>query len=85
MNEKISALKAAFEQRLAAIQTAQELEDTRVSFLGKKGLVTEALKGMGGLSDEMKRTLGKETNELKNAITVALAEKLEALSSGRSA
>ena len=34
---------------------------------------------MGGLTDEQKKTVGRETNELKTAITVALAEKLEAL------
>ena len=79
MNERISALREQFEKRLAAIQSLQELEEIRVSFLGKKGLVTEALKGMGALSDEMKRTLGKETNELKSMITVALGEKLEAI------
>jgi len=79
MNEKIQKLRESFEARLNAIQTLQELEEARVSFLGKKGLVTEALKGMGAMSDEMKKTVGRETNELKQAITVALGQKMEAI------
>ena len=77
MNDKISSLRTLFEQQLQQIQNLQQLEDARVAFLGKKGIVTDALKGMGALSDEMKKTIGRETNELKNAITVALAERME--------
>jgi phenylalanyl-tRNA synthetase alpha chain len=50
-----------------------------VGYLGKKGKMTELLKGMGNMSVEERKTIGAETNELKNEITVALAEKLEAM------
>ena len=79
MNEKIAALKASFEQELTQVTDMAGLEALRVSYLGKKGKMTDALKGMGQMSDEDKKTIGRETNELKNAITVALAEKLEAM------
>ena len=79
MNEKIEALKSSFDSELKKIAYMVDLEALRVNYLGRKGKVTDALKGMGGLTDEQKKTVGRETNELKTAITVALAEKLEAL------
>ena len=79
MNEKIEALKSSFDPELKKIANMVDLEALRVNYLGRKGKVTDALKGMGGLTDEQKKTVGRETNELKTAITVALAEKLEAL------
>ncbi len=79
MNEKIEALKNSFDSELKKIANMVDLEALRVNYLGRKGKVTDALKGMGGLTDEQKKTVGRETNELKTAITVALAEKLEAL------
>lgn len=79
MNEKIEALKSSFDSELKKIASMVDLEALRVNYLGRKGKVTDALKGMGGLTDEQKKTVGRETNELKTAITVALAEKLEAL------
>ena len=79
MNEKIEALKNSFDSELKKIANMVDLEALRVNYLGRKGKVTDALKGMGSLTDEQKKTVGRETNELKTAITVALAEKLEAL------
>lgn len=79
MNEKIEALKSSFDSELKKIANMVDLEALRVNYLGRKGKVTDALKGMGGLTDEQKKTVGRETNELKTVITVALAEKLEAL------
>lgn len=79
MNEKIEALKSSFDSELKKIANMVDLEALRVNYLGRKGKVTDELKGMGGLTDEQKKTVGRETNELKTAITVALAEKLEAL------
>lgn len=79
MNEKIEALKSSFDSELKKIANMVDLEALRVNYLGRKGKVTDALKGMGGLTDDQKKTVGRETNELKTAITVALAEKLEAL------
>lgn len=74
MNEKIEALKSSFDSELKKIANMVDLEALRVNYLGRKGKVTDALKGMGSLTDEQKKTVGRETNELKTAITVALAE-----------
>ena len=79
MDEKIKSLKAQFEAELAQITDMGELENVRVSYLGKKGSVTDLLKGMRELSNEEKKVFGQLVNELKGAVTKKIAEKTEEL------
>ncbi len=75
MFEKIDGLRADFEQKLKAASDARELENIRIEFLGKKGSVTDLLKGMKDLSVEEKKSFGQQVNDLKNEIGDAIAEK----------
>ena len=79
MDEKIKSLKAQFEAELAQITDMGELENVRVSYLGKKGSVTDLLKGMRELPNEEKKAFGQLVNELKGAVTKKIAEKTEEL------
>ena len=66
------------------------LEEIRVAYTGKKGVVTQFMKELGSLDPEARRARGAQINELKEAIIsalnmrrneleqVALAQKLEA-------
>ena len=72
MENKIKELKAQFENELSAIKDLSELEDIRVSYLGKKGSVTDLLKGMRELSNEDKKAFGQKIKEL----TVTVAERI---------
>ena len=45
MNEKIEALKSSFDSELKKIANMVDLEALRVNYLGRKGKVTDALKG----------------------------------------
>lgn len=56
-----------------------ELGAVRVKYLGKKGVITELLKGLGRLSDDERPRAGIEINNLKQAVSVALANRREAL------
>ena len=47
----------------------KELEDLRVSVMGKKGSLTEILKGMKDLSAEMRPVVGKHVNEARDVLT----------------
>lgn len=51
------------------------LEEVRVSALGKKGVITEMMKNLGGLSIEEKKEQGRELNVLKSEIERLLEEK----------
>lgn len=75
MENKIKELKAQFENELSAIKDLSELEDIRVSYLGKKGSVTDLLKGMRELSNEDKKAFGQKINELKGTAAERISQK----------
>ena len=79
MNSKILELKEQFEKELAGIADLSELESIRVSYLGKKGSVTDLLKGMKELSNEEKKSFGQAVNELKGAVAEKITEKTNEL------
>ena len=76
MNEQIVKLQAQFEAELAAAQDAPELENIRVAYLGKKGSITDLLKGMKDLSVEEKKDFGQKVNILKNEATEKITAKM---------
>jgi phenylalanyl-tRNA synthetase alpha chain len=68
-------LSALVTQALAEIDTSADLvalDEVRVRLLGKKGLLTEQLKGLGGLSAAERPAAGQRINEAKAAIQAAL-------------
>ncbi len=75
MESRITALKEKFEAELAKIENLAELESIRVQYLGKKGSVTDLLKGMKELSNDERKALGAKVNELKGAVANKIAEK----------
>ncbi|MFB0918882.1 MAG: phenylalanine--tRNA ligase subunit alpha [Clostridiaceae bacterium] len=70
-------IKTSYSQEISDAKTLNELLEVRHNYLGKKGKITEAMKGMGALSPEERKAKGMELNELKSAILAAL-EKREA-------
>lgn len=56
----------------ASIKTIKEIEDLRIKYLGKNGIVKDYLDKMRELSDEEKREFGKFVNNFKNDITTFL-------------
>ena len=59
MKEKISALRENFRARLKAAQTPEQLEEVRVSFLGKKGPVSDLMAELRNVEGEQKARLGQ--------------------------
>lgn len=79
MKERLEALK---QEALAALEKAaslKELEEARIQFLGKKGPLTEVLRGMKELSPEERPVVGQVVNEVRTAIEQALESKQEQL------
>ncbi|WP_058303193.1 phenylalanine--tRNA ligase subunit alpha [Gorillibacterium timonense] len=75
MKERLMELKQFALQELEAAGGSQKLNDLRVKYLGKKGPLTEVLRGMGALSAEERPIIGQVANEVRQAIE----EKLNAL------
>lgn len=64
-------LKKLLENAKLEIDSADSmdiLEKTRVKYLGKKGELTEVLRGMGALSPEERPIVGKVANEVRESI-----------------
>jgi phenylalanyl-tRNA synthetase alpha chain len=59
--------------------TLDSLDALRVSLLGKSGIVTAALKTLGSLSPEEKKSRGAEVNRVKERIADALAARKQTL------
>lgn len=69
-------------QLLAELEGANDeaaLENLRVSALGKKGSVSELLKGMGAMSPEQRQEFGPKINGLKNSLNDAINAKKQVL------
>ena len=79
MNEQIVAMRAKLEEELAGVKDLQTLETLRVTYLGKKGCITDLLKNMKSLSNEEKKTFGQEVNVLKGEATDKIAAKMQEL------
>ena len=79
MNEQIVAMRAKLEEELAGVKDLQTLENMRVTYLGKKGYITDLLKNMKSLSNEEKKTFGQEVNILKSEATDKIAAKMQEL------
>ena len=79
MKEQLLAIRKSAEEKLASLTTLQDLEDVRISVLGKKGELTQVLRQMGGLSADERPVIGALANEVREAVEKALAERKEEL------
>ena len=82
MISKLEQIRTEAVKRLGEITEKKELEELRVSQLGKKGAITAILKQMGSLSPEERPKVGQMANkiraELENLIKQKQAELAEA-------
>ena len=68
-------IRKEYLELVKTIKDEKELYDLRVKFLGKKGALTEVMKGARDLSPEERPTFGKLVNEVKTFINDSLEEK----------
>jgi phenylalanyl-tRNA synthetase alpha chain len=69
---QLASLASQALQDIASASTLDALESLRVAFLGKKGAVTEAMKALGGMSAEERKSFGASVNQTKQEITDAI-------------
>jgi len=75
LEEKLRRLKEEASKALAEARTIEELNEIRVRILGKKGELTQILRGMGSLSAEERPRIGQVANEVRDAIERELASR----------
>jgi phenylalanyl-tRNA synthetase alpha chain len=74
MKEKLEAIMLSGLKELKEAASKVEIENIRVKYLGKKGELTQILRGMGGLSQEERPIIGKMVNEVKEALESFIEE-----------
>lgn len=79
MDNKILSLKEKFVSELDKIDNLADIESIRVSYLGKKGSVTDLLKCMKELSNDERKAFGQKVNELKGLVNEKITEKTNEL------
>ena len=83
MRDEIKRIEEAALQEIGCAAADKEtLENLRIKYLGRKGVITELFKKMAEFSPSEKPEAGKLLNVLKNNLTCALDEKARAVSSG---
>jgi phenylalanyl-tRNA synthetase alpha chain len=66
--DDILSLKKVFLEESQSVVSISELQQLRIKYLGKKGLVTSQLKTLSEISPELRPEFGKAVNEVKNYI-----------------
>ena len=82
MKDKLAKIKEAAIKQIENSQTLEQLNEVRVSQLGKKGALTEILKSMKDVAPEDRPKVGQLVNETRAEIEQILEEskkKMEAL------
>lgn len=77
MKEQMEALRQRFESELQAAQNSEAVEKLRVAYLGKKGSVTELLKGLKSVAGDQKKEMGQLINQLKRQVEEGIAQQVE--------
>jgi len=75
MQSSLSDLKKDFIEKLANVENQWQLKELESEYLGKKGLLKGILAGIKDLSNEEKKTIGVESNTLKEYILEELDKK----------
>lgn len=77
--QALDELKVEATAAIEAATDAASLEKLRVEWLGKKGRVTDLLKGLGQLSAEERPKAGAEINAVKQLLSALISERKDTL------
>ena len=62
---KIEEIKKLIEEKMKNVSSLQELNELKVEFLGKKGLITEVNSMIRDIPNEEKKEFGMKVNEVR--------------------
>ena len=68
-------LRDALLKDVEAANSTDALEELRISALGKKGRITELMKGLGQMAPEERKAAGQALNVLKGEVSGAIDSK----------
>ncbi|HZH03153.1 MAG TPA: phenylalanine--tRNA ligase subunit alpha, partial [Myxococcaceae bacterium] len=74
MRDRLQALAEGAREEIGRAEDAETAEKLRIKYLGKKGELSEILKGMGKLAPEERKAEGEVANRLKSELEALLGE-----------
>ncbi|MDF2635146.1 MAG: Phenylalanyl-tRNA synthetase alpha chain [Pelosinus sp.] len=77
MEQELQSLKQLALVDLSQVDNMDMLNELRVKYLGKKGSLTSALKGMGALSAEERPRIGQIVNDIRSELEAIIQAKSE--------
>jgi phenylalanyl-tRNA synthetase alpha chain len=81
LTDQLEALEQVAAAEIQAASSAAQLEDLRVSWLGKKGRLSAVLGAMGKLPGDERPLVGQRANLLKEQLQSLLSERVQAVKS----
>ena len=79
ISTELKALQKEATTAIAGAKTLDDLEQLRVKYLGKKGQLSQILRGMGKLSAQERPIIGSLANEVKEALQGSLTNSRNSL------
>lgn len=79
MKEQLQSLEQEALTQIEATHELKDLQAIQVKYLGRKGSITEVLRGMGKLPPEERPVIGELANKIRTTIQEALTTKKQAL------
>ena len=79
LQAQLESLKEATIVKITTAQDLKELNQIRIETLGKKGPITEVLRGMKDLSPEERPKVGSFANEIRDLLTAEIERKKQEL------
>lgn len=77
LEEKIAQIHERLENAVSGARDSSAIENIRVSFLGKKGQITDLLKELKSVDSSMKKEYGQKINMLKKSAETKIQEAVE--------
>src|SRR5689334_20846586 len=74
MKQQLEALGAEIDAALDGCGSEEDLERARIAFLGRKGRLTEVMRGVGALAPEERPAIGELANALKRRVEQRIDE-----------
>ena len=75
MQEQIAKIKENALEEIKKVEDSKSLNEVRVKYLGKKGELTQLLRGMGALAPEERPKIGSMVNEIRDEIEKEIQDK----------
>jgi phenylalanyl-tRNA synthetase alpha chain len=78
MLKELEELQRQAESELSKSNTEEELLAVKTKYLGRKGILTKLLRGLGNIEPEVRPLVGNRCNEIKATLTAAIENALKA-------